>query len=185
MGETFMAQVLQNLMVLLPFVIVRSYQMGVRWSFGKNPHALPPGFHWKFWVYHQVEISDVTDEFIELPIQSVITKDNKLICFSANIGYRIADVVKHWQNVQDFVASTHGAAMTHLAKRVRESSLADLESPDGMKKLEDSLKNTLTTKFKEWGTEVFSVGFTNFAEVSRQYRFFGDTKAIMPNSGTH
>src|SRR5665213_3146002 len=108
MGETFMAQVLQNLMVLFPFVIVRSYQMGVRWQFGKNPTPLAPGFHWKFWIYHQVELSDVTDEFIELPIQSVTTKDRKTVCFSANIGYRICDIVKHWQNVQDFVASTHG-----------------------------------------------------------------------------
>lgn len=185
MGETFISIVFNNLMALMPFVIVRSYQAGVRWHFGKNPMALAPGIHFKIWVYHQVEISDVTDEFIELPIQSVITKDNKLVCFSANVGYRIADVVKHWQNVQDFVASTHGAAMTHLAKRVRESTLAELESGEGLKKLEDSLKGTLTTKFKDWGTDVFAVGFTNFAEVSRQYRFFGDTRAILPNSMTH
>lgn len=183
MGETFITIIFNNLMALMPFVIVRSYQSGVRWRFGTRPVALAPGLHFKIWVYHQVEISDVTDEFIELPIQSVITKDNKLVCFSANIGYRISDIVKHWENVQDFVASTHGAAMTHLAKRVRESDLAALEAD--LKKLEDSLKGTLSTKFKDWGTEVFAVGFTNFAEVSRQYRFFGDTRPILPNSATH
>lgn len=183
MGETFITVVFNNLMALMPFVIVRSYQMGVRWTVGRNPKPLKAGPHWKVWLVHQIEISDVTDEFIELPIQSVITKDKKLVCFSANIGYRIKDVVAHWQNVQDFVASTHGAAMTHLAARVRELDLADLESD--LKKLEASLKGTLTTRFRDWGTEVFSVGFTNFAEVPRQYRFFTDQKPPVLHSDTH
>ena len=159
-------------MALLPFVIVRSYQRGVRWRFGKDPKELGPGFHWKVWLWHQCEISDIVDEAIELPIQSVITKDEKLVCFSANIGFRICDIVKHWENVQDFHESTKAVAMTHLARRVREQTLSDLIGD--LKKLEDSLENTLTTRFKKWGTEVFSVGFTNFAEVPRQMRIFGD-----------
>lgn len=185
MSGTFVELIFQNLMALFPFVIVLSYQRGVRWTLGREPVELEPGPHWKIWFYHKAEISDVTDEFIELPIQSVITKDKKLVCFSANIGYHIVDIVKHWQNVQDFVASTEGSAMTHLAKRVRESTLEELEADGGLKKLEDSLQGTLTTRFKHWGTEVFSVGFTNFAEVPRQYRFFGDMKPFGIRSETH
>lgn len=186
MGETFIAAVFNNLMTLMPFVVVRSYQMGVRWRFGRDPVALDPGPHWRIWLFHQVEVSDVTDEFIELPIQSVITADNRPVCFSVNIGYRIVDIVKHWQNVQDFVASTHGCAMTHLAQRVRKAPLAELESEEGLKKLEDSLRGTLTTRFADWGTKVFSVGFTNFVEVPRQYRFFTDGgKVPAIHSDTH
>lgn len=181
---TLVEHIFANIMALLPFIIVRSYQRGVRWSFGIDPRELGPGFHWKVWFYHQVEVSDVTDEFVELPIQSVITADKKLICFSVNIGYRIDDIVKHWENVQDFVESTRGCAMVHLAERVRKSNLADLE--DDLGKLESSLRGTLTTRFKEWGTKVFSVGFTNFAEVPRQYRFFTDGANLpVPHSATH
>ena len=176
MGETLVTVIFNNLMALMPFVIVRSYQRGVRWQLGRNPKEIKPGPHLKIWVFHQIEISDVTDEFIELPIQSVVTADEKLVCFSVNIGYRISDIVCHWQNVQDFVASTHGCAMVHLAAKVREQKLADLVND--LKKLEKSLSGTLTTKFKDWGTEVFSVGFTNFAEVPRQYRFFTDTGKV-------
>lgn len=183
MSGTFVELIFQNLMALLPFTIVRSYQRGVRWQFGRNPIALEPGPHWKIWFYHQIEISDVTDEFIELPIQSVVTKDEKLVCFSANVGYRIADIVKHWENVQDFVETTHAAAMTHLAQRVRELTLAELVGD--LRKLEKSLEGTLETKFKSWGTEVFAVGFTNFAEVPRQMRLFIDGKQPLPRSFTH
>lgn len=183
MPTTLVELLFQNILALFPFVIIRTYQRGVRWRFGKDPIALEPGLHWKVWVFHQVEVSDITDEFIELPVQTVTTKDRKFVCFSVNVGYRIKDIVKHWENVQDFVETTHAAAMTHLARRVREQSLDELELD--LSKLEKSLEGTLETKFRNWGTEVFSVGFTNFAEVPRQMRVFLDGKTVLPHSNTH
>ena len=173
MTGTFVEIVLNNLMALFPFVIVRSYQRGVRWVFGKNPKELMPGFHWKIWLLHQVETINVVDEVVNLPVQSVITADKKLVCFSVNIGFRIDDAVKHMCGVQDFQESTAGLAMTHLAKRVREKTLADLISDLGT--IEKSLSGTLTTRFQDWGTTVFSVGFTDFAEVPYQIRLFTES----------
>jgi regulator of protease activity HflC (stomatin/prohibitin superfamily) len=74
------------------FAIVLSYQKGVRWTFGIDPVALEPGFHWKLWLMHRVEVINVVDEVIELPVQSVITADEKLVCFSVNIGFRFSDI---------------------------------------------------------------------------------------------
>ncbi len=181
MGETLIGAVLNNLLVLMPFVIVKSYERGVRWRFGQDPHELLPGIHWKFWLYHQVEISNITDEVIELQVQSVITADEKLVCFSVIIGFRIVDIVKHWTSVQDFRESTSGLAKTHLAQRVREQSLKDLIADT--KKLETSLRGTLTTKFKDWGTEVFSVGFADFAEVPQQIRLFTNGPSALHHLG--
>ena len=62
--------------------------------------------------------------------------------------------------------------MTHLSKRVRESSLEELEKPEGLKKLEESLKGTLNTKMRRWGTEIIDVGFTDFVPVPRALRLF-------------
>lgn len=175
-AETFVGAILNNLMALAPFVIVLSYQGGVRWRLGKNPRELKPGIHWKIWLIHKVEISDLTDCVIELPSQCVLTADEKHLCFSANIGYRIVDVVKHWDSVQDFTESTIALAMTHLAKQVRKKKLSEVIADQT--KLEGSLRGTLTNRFQTWGTEVFSVGFTNFAEVNNQFRIFTDS----PNS---
>lgn len=184
MGETFLATVLQNLMALLPFLIVQSYQGGVRWVFGKNPKELKPGFHWKLWLVHQVAVVDMVAEAIELPTQSVMTQDKKLICFSVNIGYRVVDVVSHYCNVQDFVESTVAIAMSHLAKRVREKTMQQLH--DDLDDLEKSLRGTLTTRMKDWGTEVFSVGFTNFVEQPRAFRLLTDGhKFDMSQIGKH
>ncbi len=175
MNGTLIEIVLQNLMALFPFVIVRSYQAGIRWTFGKNPKEMTPGAHWKIWLLHQCDIYDLCDEVLDLPVQSIITKDDRAVCFSVNIGFRVVDVVAHGCNVQDFNESTAGIAMTHLAQRVREMNFADLTAEGGLKKLEQSLENTLTTRMKRWGSEVFSVGFTNFVEVPRQMRIFLDS----------
>lgn len=161
-----------NFMDLMPFVIVRTYERGVRYTLGKNPTQLGPGPHWRVWLLHSVDHIVVVDDVLTTPIQSVITADEKLVCFRASIAYRIADPVKHSVNVTDFESSTLAIAQRHLAKRVRESRLSDLVGD--ISKLESSLKGTLSTKFKEWGTEVFDVGFVDFAEVPRQVRLFGE-----------
>lgn len=176
MTGTLVEAILANLMSLMPFVIVRSYQRGVRWVFGRNPKELKPGIHWKLWVVHQVEICSVVDDVMDLPVQSVITMDEKLVCFSVNIGYRVTDIVSHYCNVQDFIESTAGLAMTHLAQKVRERTCAELVAD--LKEVEKSLKGTLTTRMQKWGTEVFSVGFTDFAEVPQQMRIFLDSSKL-------
>lgn len=174
MFENLLQTILDNLMALLPFVIIRSYEMGCRWTLGRNPRPLEPGLHWRIYLYHSIDTVIVVDDVIELPTQSVITKDEKLVCFKAVVGYRIADVVKHCNSVTDFTESTKALAKQHLAKRVRENSLSDLISD--LNKLEKSLSATLTTKFKDWGTDVTTVGFTDFAEVPTQVRIFQDEK---------
>lgn len=175
MHATLIEIVFNNLMALLPFVIVRSYAEGVRWHFGKSPVAVKPGLRLKVWFYHSVDVYALVDDVIDLPTQTVITKDGYTVCFGVNIGYKIVDVVAHACNVQDFVESTAGLAMTHLAQRVRELNYADLIGDGGLKGLEKSLEGTLTTRMKRWGTEVFSVGFTNFAKVRAPLRIFLDS----------
>jgi len=171
MNTTFLEAILNNLMTLMPFIIVKGYQMGIRWShFGRDPVALGPGIHWKLYFYHQAEVVNVVDEAVELPPQTVRTRDGHPVTFTANIAYRITDIIAHY-TVEDFTVSTKALAMTHLAKRIRNKTLEELNDLD---ELETSLKGTLTTRFKKWGTEVFDVGFTNFAETKEASRLFLD-----------
>jgi regulator of protease activity HflC (stomatin/prohibitin superfamily) len=173
----FVQIILNNLMSVLPFVVLKTYQRGVRWKFGRSPMALEPGYRLRLPLMHQVETFDIADEVMECPVQSIITKDEKLVCFSVSVGFRVVDVVKHATTVQDFIGSTQGVAMVHLAKRVREKTLKELI--EDLTKLEKSLEATMTNRMKDWGTEVFYVGFTDFAEVPQQIRVFGG-QGILP-----
>ena len=173
-GGTLVEHVFANLQSLLPFRILKSFQQGVRWTLGKDPVPLGPGPHWCVPLLHSISVHDVVDEVLNLPTQSVVTKDGKPVCFSVNIAFRIADIVAHECNVQDFMESTAGATMTHLSKQVRKKDLAELMAPDALSKMEDSLKGTLTTRMKRWGTEIIDVGFTDFVPVPRAMRLFLD-----------
>jgi regulator of protease activity HflC (stomatin/prohibitin superfamily) len=181
MLESILPAVFENLLAIMPFKIVYSYEKAVRWTLGKNPHEVGPGWVWRIWLLHEVSTTVVVDDVIELPVQSVITADEKLVCFKAAIGYRVVDVVKHACNVTDFIESTKVLAAQHLAKKVRGNTLADLI--EDLSKLERSLEGTLTTKFKDWGTEVFMVGFIDFAEVPTQVRIFGSERATLDVRG--
>lgn len=156
-----------------PLFMVRSYQEGVRWTFGRNPKLLGPGLHFRIPIIQELEIISVVDDYLAFPVQSVITRDGELVCFDAMIGYRIDDAVKHFCEVVDFRDATQELAMAHLAQRVRDWTYEELTAEGGLKSLEKSLEGTLTTRVKGWGTRIIDVGFTNFAKVPYQFRLFG------------
>lgn len=174
--DGFFEKIGENLLELMPWYVVRSYEEACEWTFGKNPRSRGPGWHWRWYGITSYEKMSVVDDVLELPVQTVISKDKKSISFKAVVLFRIRDVVAHFCNVNEFKSSTQALAMAHLAKRVREQSLDDTELD--LKKLEDSCAGTLNTKLKTWGTEVFGVSFVDFAEVPTHIRLWGNQERI-------
>jgi regulator of protease activity HflC (stomatin/prohibitin superfamily) len=111
------------------------------------------------------------EQVYNLPTQSITTKDDVTVTFSANIRFRISDVLLNLTEVHNFEASLEGAAMVHLAQRVRAWSWKELV--ENQKKLETSLADTLTTRVKRWGVEILEVGLTDLVK-GKVYRFYGD-----------
>lgn len=172
MVENLAGAVLENLVTFLPFRIVHSYQRGVRFSRGVAQAAqLEPGVHWFLPLFQSIEVVSVASEVLNLPTQTVTTLDGEPVSFSANIEYQVVDVVAMYCNVQDFEASVIGAAMGHLATKVRKNNYLDLVAEQSP--LERSLRDTLTTRLKEWGVKVLDVRLTDFVR-ARAYRVYGD-----------
>lgn len=163
--------ILQNLAELLPFQVIYSYERGVRWTLGRNPIELTPGFHWRIWGIHRIETVEAVDQYLEIPVQSVMTQDDKPVSFAVVIGFRVKDPVKHYCEVVDFHEATIALASGHLAKRVREQSYEELRA--SLDQLEKSLTGTLETRVSKWGTDIISVGFKDFALVKHQWRIWG------------
>lgn len=169
---------LANLMSLMPYRIVKFYQHGVRSTWGRNPKRLKPGLRWSLWLIHEIITVPATQTVIDLPTQTIITKDKKTLCFSVNIGLVVTDPVAYYSGVHDFDESTKGLAMIHLAKRVGAMTLE--EFIEGKAELEKSLKGTLETLWKSWGTECTHVGFTDYAETTNVVRFMQDQNIKQP-----
>lgn len=167
MGE-FFGKILDWLHDLWPFRIVRPYQRGVRFWLGNvTGDQLTPGLYAFIPFFMAIEVVDVVEDVIDLPTQSITTKDGRMVSFSANISFEITDAVAMWTQVQDFQENLSRVACGHLAMKVREWSWDELQ--ESQKKLESSLKDTLTTRVKGWGCKILECRLTDMVQ-ARQIR---------------
>lgn len=176
--EKFVEALLANLMELMPFRIIYFYQHGVRTTLGKRPKKLSPGFKLCLWLVHDILTVPNCEEVIDLPTQSITTKDKRTICFSFNVGRVVTDPVLYHSGVHDFDNSSRALIQMTLAKKLRKMTFD--QAQDDMDEIEKQLKTALETLWKPWGAECTHVGMTNFVETTNVVRFLQDenVKAI-------
>jgi regulator of protease activity HflC (stomatin/prohibitin superfamily) len=168
---TWIEVLFRYLRELWPFYIVRSFEQGVRFRFGRDIARLGPGIYFNWWFVESIEIVTVVADVINLPTQTITCKDGKPVTFSANVEYEVEDARKMYCSVTNFGDSLRNAAMGHLAKRVRDWTTADLA--DSQAELERSLRGTLTTYVRDWGVKIKEVRLTDMV-AARAYRLFSD-----------
>lgn len=182
---TWIDAIITNLKALVtllsPVRVIRSYQRGVVFRKGIPHRVMQPGWNW-CWplMFEVVEAVGVNEETRNLLSQSVTTSDDVSATFSVNLVFIITDATKYYTEVYSFEQSIDAVAMTHLHKRARALTWAELRSDEQLTKLEASLKGTLTTRVQKWGAEIVSVGFTDMVR-TRQFRLFGDPGESMRN----
>lgn len=167
--------ILSRLAELWPWSRVKPWQRGVRSTFvpfrGVRVTVLGPGIARSVPWFDTLEIREVQEDSWNMPTQSVTTKDDVAVTFSANFIYEIEDVKAVVFNVREFANSLQDLAMIHLSERVRDLTWAELR--DGQKKLEKSIEGTLTTRAKDWGVAIRRFGLTDLVK-ARQFRHFGE-----------
>ena len=98
---------------------------------------------------------NLREQYVEVPSQTAITKDNVTIPIDFLIYWRIVDPLKSVVNVQDFVGALAGVATTNLRAVVGDFLLDDVLSK------RDSINEVLRVKLDEvterWGGKVTTV----------------------------
>ena len=98
---------------------------------------------------------NLREQFVEVPSQTAITKDNVTIPIDFLIYWRIIDPLKSVVNVQDFVGALAGVATTNLRAVVGDFLLDDVLSK------RDQINEVLRTKLDEitenWGGKITRV----------------------------
>jgi regulator of protease activity HflC (stomatin/prohibitin superfamily) len=167
----FFGKILEFIHQLWPLRIVRVYQAGVRFWMGcVVGEQLGAGLYWFLPFFGAIEIVDTVEDVMDLPVQSVTTKDGKSVMFSANVSYMVTDAKLLYTEVQDFEENLQRIATGHLALRVREWTWDELQ--EGQRKLEISLRDTLTTRVKGWGSKIIECRLTDCVQ-AKQFRLLG------------
>src|SRR6185312_5184220 len=97
------------------FVVIPEYQRAVFFRFGRiaGP-ARGPGILFRVPIMHKVVKVNLRVEVVDIPSQSVITKDNVTIAVDAVVYFQVVDPVRAVIGVDNFRFASQRIAMTSL-----------------------------------------------------------------------
>jgi len=139
-------------LLTLSIRIVKQYERGVVFRFGRLQGVREPGFRLIIPfvdVMHRVSLRVVT-----MPIQSqgIITRDNVSVDISAVAYYRVVDAVKSVIAIENVLAAINQIAQTTLRKVVGQHTLDEtLAETD---RINMDIRQILDVTTLEWGVEV-------------------------------
>ncbi|NKQ51839.1 slipin family protein [Amycolatopsis sp. K13G38] len=139
-------------MSFLGIAIVRQYQRGVVFRFGRIRPVREPGIRFMIPLVDRMRKVSLRTVTMPIPSQQVITKDNVSIGVAAVAYFRRVDPVRSIvaiENVEDAISQI---AQTTVRNVVGRSHLDDVLSET--EKLNESIKDILDTTTERWGVLV-------------------------------
>jgi regulator of protease activity HflC (stomatin/prohibitin superfamily) len=145
------------LLLYLSVRIVQQYEKMVVFRLGKTNEALVrgPGLRFLIPIIDRPVKVDVREQFIEVPSQTTITKDNAPINVDFLIYWRISDPLKSVVNVANFSGALQGVATTTLRAVIGDILLDEVLSR--REQINEVLRVKLDEVTERWGGKVTTV----------------------------
>jgi regulator of protease activity HflC (stomatin/prohibitin superfamily) len=135
--------------------IVREYQRVVLFRLGRAVGARGPGLVIINPVTDRISWVDLREQYLEIPHQTAITKDNAAIAIDFIIFYKVLDPLTSVLSVQDFKGAAINIASTTLRSVVGDMSLDDVLSK--REDMNSALRIRLDDVTERWGVKVANV----------------------------
>jgi regulator of protease activity HflC (stomatin/prohibitin superfamily) len=135
--------------------IVREYQRIVLFRLGRSLGARGPGLVLINPVTDRSNWVDLREQYLEIPHQSAITRDNATISIDFIIFYKVIDPVMSVLQVQNFAGAAQNIAATTLRSVVGDMSLDDVLSK--REEMNSVLRTKLDDVTERWGVKVTNV----------------------------
>jgi regulator of protease activity HflC (stomatin/prohibitin superfamily) len=138
------------------FVVIPEYQRAVFFRFGRViGEARGPGLIFKWPIMDKVVKVNLRVEVVDIPSQSVITKDNVTIQVDAVVYFQVVEPVRAVIGVDNFRFASQRIAMTSLRSIVGRYELDSLLAH--REDVNAELRATIAKSTAEWGVEVRQV----------------------------
>ena len=144
-------------LIWLSVRVVNEYQRLVVFRFGRTGDRLVrgPGLRFLIPVVDRPVVVDLREQFIEVPSQTTITKDNAPINVDFLIYWRIGDPLKSVVNVANFSGALQGVATTTLRAVIGDILLDEVLSR--REQINEILRVKLDEVTERWGGKVTTV----------------------------
>jgi regulator of protease activity HflC (stomatin/prohibitin superfamily) len=137
------------------FTVINEYERGVKLNFGKFESVLLPGLRLNIPIYHTIYKVNMANNILNIPTQSLISKDNITFTIDSSVQYKITDPQKAVLSVFDLKQM--------LPERCQMSMRQILSSLDingilhGLKDIPNLVKSSLETFEHDCGIEIINV----------------------------
>ena len=137
--------------------VVQQYQKMVVFRLGRTNESMvrDPGLRFLIPIIDRPVKVDVREQFIEVPSQTTITKDNAPINVDFLIYWRISDPLKSVVNVVNFAGALQGVATTTLRAVIGDILLDEVLSK--REQINEVLRVKLDEVTERWGGKVTTV----------------------------
>lgn len=144
-------------LLYLSIRVVQQYQRMVVFRLGRTNEGMvrDPGLRFLIPIVDRPVKVDMREQFIEVPSQTTITKDNAPINVDFLIYWRIADALKSVVNVRYFEGSLQGVATTTLRAVIGDILLDDVLSK--REQINEVLRAKLDEVTERWGGKITTV----------------------------
>jgi regulator of protease activity HflC (stomatin/prohibitin superfamily) len=143
--------------IYLSIRVVQQYEKMVVFRLGRTSASLvrDPGLRFLIPIIDRPVKVDIREQFIEVPSQTTITKDNAPINVDFLIYWRIADPLKSVVNVANFAGALQGVATTTLRAVIGDILLDEVLSK--REQINEVLRVKLDEVTERWGGKVTTV----------------------------
>jgi regulator of protease activity HflC (stomatin/prohibitin superfamily) len=143
--------------VYLSIRVVQQYEKMVVFRLGRTNELMvrDPGLRFLVPIIDRPVKVDVREQFIEVPSQTTITKDNAPINVDFLIYWRISDPLKSVVNVTNFAGALQGVATTTLRAVIGDILLDEVLSK--REQINEVLRVKLDEVTERWGGKVTTV----------------------------
>ena len=135
--------------------VVREYQRNVVFRFGRVIGAKGPGVIFLIPVIDRPVLVDLREQYLEIPRQTGITKDNAPISIDFIVFHRVIDAVDSVVKIENFSGAAENIASTTLRSVVGDMALDDILSQ------RDQMNVVLQAKLDQvterWGVKITNV----------------------------
>jgi regulator of protease activity HflC (stomatin/prohibitin superfamily) len=149
------------------WVIIMPWEQAVFVRAGKNSKKITKGMYLKVPFLDSVYIQTVRKRMIDMPVQTMSTKDGQAITIRSVVGYSIKDIEKLYNTISHPEMTIQGLVMSKIGEYINARTSKDIN----IKELEGIISNEVSKE--DYGLSDINVNITNFAIV-KTFRLIQD-----------
>lgn len=163
--------------LLLPRPLhVKDTHMGVIFTKGRHK-VLSPGWYLYWQVWSEPRVYPVKRTTLDLPTQTLVTKDGHTVLVSAVVIYYVENIEMALVETYDFESDITNASRGAVKEVITD---ADLQSLMAQKDIDVRLTRNVRSDLRAFGVRVERVFLSDFSPC-RVYRLVGDSPTIGTN----